>query len=352
MKYNNLGKTDIKISEICLGTMTWGEQNTQEEAHEQIHYALDQGINFIDVAEIYPVPPHKGTYGDTETIIGEWIAKNPRKRKDFILATKIAGPTISGPRDLAYLRNGPRLNKKNIREAVTNSLKRLKTDYIDLYQIHWPERMVNIFGRLDYRDEWIELESIVILETLQALDELVKEGLVRNLGLSNETPWGMMQYLSLAEKHGLTRMASIQNVYNLLNRSYEIGLAEVSLNEQCSLLAYSPLAFGILSGKYHNGTATENSRLIRYKAEFGRYLNKRADLAIESYKKLAQKYQLSLAQLSIAFTLKRRYVASSIIGATTIEQLKENIESKNLVLSDEIMQDLDEIHAGNPSPCP
>ena len=352
MKYNNLGKTNIKVSEICLGSMNWGEQNTQKEAHEQIDYALDQGINFIDVAEMYPVPPSEETYGNTERIIGQWISKNSSRRENFVLATKIAGPTVSGPRDLSYLRNGPRLDKKNIREAITNSLKRLKTDYIDLYQIHWPERKVNIFGCLDYCDEWQDIESIEILETLQVLDELVKEGLVRNLGLSNETPWGMMQYLSLAEKHGLTRMATIQNVYNLLNRSYEIGLAEVSLNEQCSLLVYSPLAFGVLSGKYNNGTATQNSRLIRYKAQFGRYLNERGNLATQEYIELAKKHNISLAQLSIAFTLKHRYVASSIIGATTIKQLKENIKAKDISLNEQLIQELNEIHAKYPNPCP
>lgn len=345
MKYNRLGNTDIEVSALCLGTMTYGEQNTMEEAHQQLDYAVSQGINFIDTAEMYPVPPMEPTQGDTETIIGEWLV-NRGQRDDLILATKIAGPAEW----LSYIRGGSRLNEKHITEAIDDSLNRLKTDYIDLYQLHWPDRHTNYFGDLGYQHDPNE-QSTAIEETLKALEKAVESGKIRYIGLSNETPWGVMSFLKYADQLGLPRIQSIQNPYNLLNRTYEVGLAEVSIREQAGLLAYSPLAFGVLSGKYLTGQRPEKARLTLFE-RFTRYTNLQAEEATQSYADLAREHGLSPAQMALAFVTEQPFVTSNIIGATTMEQLKENIASVELQLSDEVKSGIESIHSINSNPCP
>ena len=347
MEYRLLGNSDIKVSAICLGTMTWGKQNTQAEGFEQIDYALDQGINFIDTAELYAVPPEAETYGATETIIGNWLKQSGR-RNEIILASKVCGPTDWCP----HIREGKsRLDRKNIFAAVEESLKRLQTDHLDLYQVHWPDRTTNYFGRLAF--EAPEEESdIPILETLQALAELVKSGKVRHIGISNETAWGAMRYLHLAETMGLPRIISIQNPYNLLNRSYEIGLAEVSHRENVGLLAYSPLAFGTLSGKYVGGIIPEGSRLSLFSDRYSRYSNAEGVSATRKYVELARRHSISPSQMALAFVNCMPFVTSNIIGATTLKQLKENIDSIQISFSDELLADIEAIHTSQPNPCP
>ena len=347
MEYRLLGNSDIKVSAICLGTMTWGKQNTQAEGFEQIDYALDQGINFIDTAELYAVPPEAETYGATETIIGNWLKQSGR-RNEIILASKVCGPTDWCP----HIREGKsRLDRKNIFAAVEESLKRLQTDHLDLYQVHWPDRTTNYFGRLAF--EAPEEESdIPILETLQALAELVKSGKVRHIGISNETAWGAMRYLHLAETMGLPRIISIQNPYNLLNRSYEIGLAEVSHRENVGLLAYSPLAFGTLSGKYVGGIIPEGSRLSLFSDRYSRYSNAEGVSATKRYVELARSHGISPAQMALAFVNSRPFVTANIIGATSMAQLEENIASINLSLNEELMTGIEAIHTSQPNPCP
>jgi len=347
MEYRLLGNSDIKVSAICLGTMTWGKQNTQAEGFEQIDYALDQGINFIDTAELYAVPPEAETYGATETIIGNWLKQSGR-RNEIILASKVCGPTDWCP----HIREGKsRLDRKNIFAAVEESLKRLQADHLDLYQVHWPDRTTNYFGRLAF--EAPEEESdIPILETLQALAELVKSGKVRHIGISNETAWGAMRYLHLAETMGLPRIISIQNPYNLLNRSYEIGLAEVSHRENVGLLAYSPLAFGTLSGKYVGGIIPEGSRLSLFSDRYSRYSNAEGVSATRKYVELARRHSISPSQMALAFVNSRPFVTSNIIGATTLKQLKENIDSIQISFSDELLADIEAIHTSQPNPCP
>jgi aryl-alcohol dehydrogenase-like predicted oxidoreductase len=346
MKYKSLGKTDLKVSLICLGTMTWGEQNTQEEAFEQMDYSIDQEVNFFDTAELYAVPPKAETYTKTETMIGNWFAARNNRDK-IVLATKVAGP---GP---TWIRGGVnQFTPENMTAALEGSLKRLQTDYIDLYQLHWPERTTNFFSKLGYKHndsegDWTPFETI--LETAQ---KFIDQGKIRYLGLSNETPYGLSQYLKLSESKNLPRVVSVQNPYSLVNRTYEVGLAEMSIREQAGLLAYSPLAFGMLSGKYLNGQMPEGSRLKLFGSHFPRYQGTRTQLAVEEYYKVAQKHNLSLAQMSLAFVNAQPFVTSNIIGATTMEQLKENIESINLDLSDEIMEEINAIHENNPSPAP
>ena len=345
MKYKQLGNTDISVSEICLGTMTWGEQNTQQEAFEQMDYALDAGINFFDTAEMYPVPPMEETYGATETIIGNWLQKHNNRDK-IILASKVA----SRADWLPYIRNGKNcLDKKNINQALENSLKRLKTDYIDLYQLHWPDRKTNFFGELGYQHS--DEPSIAIEETLDALNELVKAGKIRHIGVSNETPWGKMKYLQLAEKLNLPRAVSIQNPYNLLNRSFEVGLAEIAIREKCGLLAYSPLAFGVLSGKYLHNQKPAKARITLYE-RFTRYSNKQGSLATELYVNIAHKYNLNPAQMALAYVNSRDFLTSNIIGATSMEQLKTNIASAEIQLSDEVIADIENVHIQYSNPCP
>ena len=338
MKYSKLGNTNLKVSQICLGTMTFGEQNTQGEAHQQLDYAISNEVNFIDTAEMYSVPGRKETQGDTERFIGTWLQKGA-KRDDLIIATKATGPS-SG---LKHIRNSPNFSKQHLREALEGSLSRLQTDYVDLYQLHWPERKANFFGKLGYvhdeNDAWINN----INDVLTSLQEFIKEGKVRHIGISNETAWGMMQYLNEAHQANLPKIATIQNPYSLLNRSYEVGLAEMGMRENVSLLAYSPLAFGVLSGKYLNNTHPEDGRLTKY-PQFSRYNNEQCSKAAALYDEIAKKNNMSLTQLSLAFVNQRPFVGSTIIGATNLEQLKENISSTNIILTDEISAEINNIN--------
>ncbi len=352
MKKNNLGKTEIMVSEICLGTMTWGQQNNEKEAHDQLSYASERGINFIDTAEMYAVPPKKETYGLTEKYIGTWLKKQDRSK--IILATKIAGRTSnvpSGPPGLDWIRQGPRLNEEHIFQAIENSLKRLNTEYIDLYQIHWPERTLNNFGQLGYIHNPRE-DDIKIEVTLEALAKAVNKGLIKYVGLSNETPWGVMKFISVAKEFNLPRVVSIQNPYSLLNRSFEAGLSEIAINEEIGLLPYSPLAGGVLSGKYLNGKKPENARMTLFERMRGRYSNQHAENAVLEYQKIAFKYNLNLTQMAINFVTKQNFVTSNIIGATSITQLEENINSIDCKLNEEVMDEIEKVHKIYTYPCP
>ncbi len=344
MNYKKLGNTDLDVSTICLGTMTWGEQNTPDEAFEQMDFALSNGVNFWDTAELYAVPPRKETYGDTEEIIGNWFEKT-KKRKEVILATKVAGPA----RD--YLRNGENsFTGPNLESALNNSLKRLKTDYIDLYQLHWPERNVNNFGRLGYvhkENEWNKFEDV-----LGELDKYIKAGKIRYVGLSNETPWGALNYLQLSKDTNLPRMMSIQNPYSLLNRSYEVGLAEVSIREKIGCLAYSPLASGYLTGKYRNKNFPKGSRMERDFDFWTRYRKPNTEAAVELYFKICEKHNLNMTQMSIKFCEIQEFMTSVIIGATTMEQLKSDIESVNVNLSNDVIEEINQVQTIYPNPCP
>lgn len=347
MEYRRLGRTDLKVSLICLGTMTWGQQNTEPEAHAQLDYALAHGVNFIDTAEMYPVPARAQTQGRTEAYIGTWLASR-KNRDQVILATKVAGASER----LVWLRDGNiRLDRKNIHRAVEDSLRRLQTDYIDLYQIHWPDRETNCFGQLDYRHD--PNEGPVDLEpTLAAMEELVQAGKVRHIGVSNETPWGLMKYFEIADRRKAPRPVSIQNPFSLLNRSFEVGLSEIAIREQCGLLAYSPLAFGVLSGKYVGGAMPEGARLSLF-PEFSRYTSSDpAKTAAQRYVDLAKRHDLRSAQMALAFVNRQAFVTSNIIGATTLEQLAENIASAEVKLSPEVLAEIDAIHHDIPSPCP
>jgi len=343
MQYKTLGRTDIKISLICLGTMTFGEQNTEQEAHQQLDYALDQGVNFIDVAEMYPVPPREETQGLTEKYVGTWLAKH-KQRDQVVLASKVSGPGM-----MPYLRDGPDLSADHIRRALDDSLKRLQTDYIDLYQIHWPSRGTNFFGQLGYQQS--SHSGVPIMETLSTLADLVSSGKVRHIGISNETPWGLAEYLKLAERHQLPRIVSIQNPYGLLNRSFEVGLAEMAEREQVGLLAYSPLGFGMLSGKYENGARPKGARLSLFD-RFDRYSNLQAEQACDAYVKLARAHGLSPAQMALAYVNSRSFVSSNIIGATTLQQLKENIASIEVSLSETVCAKIEAIQQRIPNPSP
>ncbi|MEN0109021.1 MAG: NADP(H)-dependent aldo-keto reductase [Pseudomonas sp.] len=345
MQFRKLGRTQLDVSAICLGTMTWGEQNTQEQAFEQIDMARAAGVNFIDTAEMYPVPPRAETYSRTEQIIGNYF-KARGNRGDWILASKIAGPGNG----IDYIRDGQlKHNRAHIVAAVDASLKRLQTDYIDLYQLHWPERSTNFFGQLGYQHK--EQDFTPIAEILEALGEQVKAGKIRYIGLSNETPWGTMKFLQLAEQLGLPRPASIQNPYNLLNRTFEVGLAEVAIREQCGLLAYSPMAFGMLSGKYEGGARPANTRISLF-SRFTRYTNPQAEAACSRYVALARDNGLDPAQMALAFVTARPFVTSNIIGATSNEQLQSNLASAELTLSSELLEQIDAIHRSQPNPAP
>ena len=344
MNYRKLGNTDLEVSTICLGTMTWGEQNTQEEGFKQMDYALDHGVNFWDTAELYAVPPKAETFGHTETIIGNWFEKN-KKRDKIILATKAAGPARK------YLRNGENsFVGKNLDEAINNSLRRLKTDYIDLYQLHWPERNVNNFGKLGYthkENEWNKFEDI-----LDNLKKYIDNGKIRYVGLSNETPWGVMNYLKLSKDKDLPRMMSVQNPYSLLNRSYEVGLSEISIREKIGCLAYSPLASGYLSGKYRNGKFPKGSRMERDFDFWTRYQKPNVEKAVEEYYKISKKYDLDISQMSIKFCEVQDFITSVIIGATTMDQLKTDIESVKVKLDKEVIKEINEIQKIYPNICP
>lgn len=346
MQYRRLGQTDIEVSVICLGTMTWGVQNSAQDAFEQLDYALGQGVNFIDTAELYAIPPTADTFGKTEEIIGEWLTRRGGRDR-LVLASKVAGNTRGW---VDYIRGGPRLNRQQMTEALEGSLRRLRTDYLDLYQVHWPARTTNYFEvRGVTRIEEEDVESIE--ETLEVLNDFVRQGKVRHIGISNETPWGMMQYLCLAEKKHWARIQSIQNPYNLLNRLFEAGLSEMALREQVGLLAYSPLGFGVLSGKYVENTAAPDARLNRF-PNYRRYSGENSLAATRSYVAIARKHGLSPAQMALAFVNSRPFVTANIIGATTMEQLRENIGSIDIELSEEILAEIEEIHQRIPDPAP
>jgi len=345
MKFRKLGNTNLNVSLICLGTMTWGTQNSEKDAFEQMDYSIDQGINFFDTAELYSVPPTKDSYGKTETMIGNWFEK--RKNRDkIILASKIAGPGLD------WIRGGKNsFSEKKIEEAIDNSLKRLKTDYIDLYQLHWPERSTNCFGRREYKvdkneGEWNDFENV-----LQSLEKFIKNGKIRYIGVSNETPYGLSKYLEISKNKNLPRMMSVQNPYSLVNRTYEIGMSEISIREKCGLLVYYPLASGALSGKYRNGQMPKNARMTLFKG-WERMLNPLAMKAYDEYYKLAKENNMTMVQLAQAFVNSRPFVTSNIIGATTMDQLKENIDSIKVELTEEIMEKINLIHNNNPNPAP
>lgn len=345
MKYRKLGKTGIDVSELCLGTMTWGEQNTEAEAHEQLDYAVAQGINFIDTAELYPVPPKPDTQGSTERFIGSWL-KRSGKRQDVVLGTKVVGRS-----DMTWFRDAPaRLSEHHIFDAVEKSLKRLQTDYIDLYQLHWPDRHTNTFGKLGFELQ-DDSDQIAIETTLSACQALVASGKVREIGISNETPWGLSEYLRLAQYEGLPRVQSIQNPYNLLNRSFEVGLAEFSCRSQVGLLAYSPLAFGMLTGKYATKPWPPEGRLARYE-RFSRYSSLLGQSTAQRYVDLALAHGLDPAQMALAWVTRQAFVTANIIGATSMQQLKSNIDSAELTLSAEVIKGIQDIHHSQANPCP
>ena len=349
MKYRKLGTTNIDVSVICLGTMTFGEQNSQQDGFDQMDYALERGVNFFDTAEIYAVMPRKETYGKTEEIMGNWF-KEKNNRDKIILASKIASKAKN---DLTWIREGAEklgFDKKNMNAAIDASLQRLQTDYIDLYQLHWPERKVPKFGKLDFEydphdNEWTQIE-----EVLENLNDLVKVGKIRYVGLSNETPWGVMKFLQVAKEKSLPRMMSIQNAYNLVNRVYDIANSEVSIRENCGLLAYSPLAGGRLSGKYIN-QQPKNARYTLWPRRFDRHHTVRGEKAIAKYVDLAKKFNIAPSTFANAYVNDRPFVTSNIIGATTIEQLRENIDSIDITLSNEILHEIEDIHLSDPNPC-
>jgi aryl-alcohol dehydrogenase-like predicted oxidoreductase len=347
VQYRRLGETDLKVSVVALGTMTWGEQNTESEAHLQLDAAVDAGVNLIDTAEMYPIPPREETQGRTESYIGTWLRRRGGRDR-ILLATKAAGPAEDW---MPWLRAGrSRFNRHHLELALEGSLKRLQTDHVDLYQLHWPERNTNYFGKLGYEpapeDPFTPFE-----ETLSVLRDLARAGKVRHIGVSNETPWGVMRYLEASRRLGLPRVASIQNPYSLLNRTFEIGLAEVAHREAVGLLAYSPLAFGVLAGKYLDGARPARTRLTLY-PHYDRYSGAQAERATHAYVELARRYGLDPAQMALAYVQSRPFVASAIVGATTLDQLASNLASADLTLSEEVIAGIEEIHADLPNPAP
>ena len=346
MIYTTLPHTNIEVSKICLGTMTWGRQNTEAEGHEQMDYAFDQGINFFDTAELYPIPAHPDRYADTEKIIGSWFKKSGN-RDNIILASKIAGKAEF----TKYIRTTG-FTRASLIEAVEGSLQRLQTDYIDLYQLHWPERNTNYFGKRGYTHDISDHWQDNIHQVLETLRDLVREGKIRHIGISNETPWGTMRFLEESKVHmSLPRAITIQNPYSLLNRLFEVGLAEISLRSKIGLLAYSPLGFGVLSGKYLGGMKPANARVTLFSTH-NRYSGENSEKATQKYYDLAQQHNLSLAQMALAFVTSRPFVTSNIIGATSMQQLKENISSIDIELSDEVLQGIEAIHNEIPNPAP
>ena len=343
MQYSHLGDSSLSVSKICLGTMTFGEQNTQQEAHEQLDFAVGEGVNFLDTAEMYPVPPRQQTQGLTESYIGTWLKKY-KQRDQLVIASKVAGPGM-----MDYLRDGAQLVREQMQQALHESLQRLQTDYIDLYQIHWPARKTNFFGRLGYQFD--DTDSTPIEETLSVLNDFVDAGKVRYIGISNETPWGLMQYLTCAQQNNWPRVISVQNPYSLLNRSYEVGLAEFSQRENISLLAYSPLGFGVLTGKYLEQSDVANARLTLFE-NYTRYSNVQSQAATKKYVALAKCHDLSPAQMALAYVNSRPFVGSNIIGATNLNQLKENIQSIEITLSEDVLQEIENIHQAIPNPSP
>ncbi len=348
MEYRRLGRTDLSVSALCLGTMTWGRQNSEAEGHAQMDYALEQGINFFDSAELYPIPPEADTQGRTEEVIGTWFAA--RKNRDkIILATKVVGRTT-----MDWFRDDGKaafIDREQVFEAVNKSLKRLKTDYIDLYQIHWPDRAIQTFGNGGLRYMPTQGQGHPLDQTLEIMQELVEAGKIRHFGVSNETSWGVMKYLAASDQAKLPRLVSIQNAYNLLNRSYEIGLAEITEQEQVGLLAYSPLAQGYLTGKYQNGALPKGSRKEMFK-RLGRYETAGGVVALEKYLAIAKKYGVDPTQMAIQFVTSRPFVTANIIGATSMSQLKTNIASQEISLSTELLDELDAVHGLHANPCP
>jgi aryl-alcohol dehydrogenase-like predicted oxidoreductase len=345
MLYNTIPHTEIKVSKICLGTMTWGNQNSEKEAFEQLDFSVDSGINFIDTAELYPVPAEAKTSGRTSEIIGKWLTQK-KNRDKLVIATKIAGPGDY----TKHIRTGG-FSPTSIKDAIHKSLKRLQTDYIDLYQLHWPERSTNFFGIRDYKHNYNEKWNDNFNEILNSLDGFVKEGKIRNIGISNEKSWGAMRYIEESNKCNLPRVVTIQNAYSLLNRPFEGDLAEISIREGIGLLAYSPLGFGVLTGKYINGTASDNSRLKLF-PRFSRYSSSEATNATKEYLKIALDNNLSLAQMSLAFVNQQPFVTSNIIGATNLKQLAENISSIEVTLGDDVLSKINEVHSKIPNPSP
>ena len=355
MKYRKLGTTNLNVSAICLGSMTFGEQNSQSESFEQMDYAVEKGVNFFDTAEMYPVYPKKETCGKSEEIIGNWL-KTKKKRDKIILASKVASghPKGIGATGLTWIRKGGknlRFDKDNLIEAVNGSLKRLQTDYIDLYQLHWPERNVAVAGQLDFQYDPSDTKWTPIEEVLENLDQLVKSGKIRYVGLSNESPWGIINFLRIAKEKKLPRMMSVQNGYSLVNRIFDIAHSEASIRERCGLLSYSPLAGGRLSGKYMNGKKPKNSRYTLWPKRFSRHHTVRGESAITKYVNLAKKYNITPSTFANAFVNDRPFVTSNIIGATSIKQLEENINSIDITLTEEMLKDIEDIHLSDPNPC-
>lgn len=350
MERRRLGRSDIEVSVLCLGSMTWGEQNDEAEAHRQLDLALDRGVNFIDTAEMYPVPPKAETQGRTESYIGSWLAARGGRDR-IVLATKVAGRSpMTWMRDPAAGYTESRLDRAQITYALEQSLRRLRTDYVDLYQVHWPERATNFFGRLGYEHNERD-RCVPIAETLEVLGDLVRAGKVRQIGISNETPWGAMEYLRLAERGAGPRIASIQNPYNLLNRTFEIGLAEIAIREQAGLLAYSPLAMGVLTGKYLNGARPAGARLTLFD-RFQRYSTPEAVLPVARYVQLARDNGLDPAQMAIAYIVSRPFTTSVILGATSTEQLAADLDAAGLELDGTVLEAIETIHVEQPNPCP
>ena len=343
MIYRELPNSSLQVSQLCLGTMTYGEQNSVADAHRQLDYAFALGVNFIDTAEMYPVPPRAETQGRTEDYVGQWLKRQARDK--IILATKVTGPA----RGFTWIRGGPRISRPHIEQAVDASLKRLQTDYIDLYQIHWPDRNVPMFGQSAF-DPDAERESTPIAEQLEVFADLIRAGKIRYLGLSNETPWGAAQFVQHAAQAGLPRVISIQNAYNLINRVFEYGLAETCYREHIGLLAYSPLGFGALTGKYLS--AGVPGRLTLFPGFGQRYHKPNVPEAVAAYTALARKLGMSPATLALAFVRSRRFVASTILGATSLEQLKEDIDSVNVDLSADALREIDAIHIRFTNPAP
>jgi aryl-alcohol dehydrogenase-like predicted oxidoreductase len=346
MNYTTLPNTEIKVSKICLGTMTFGQQNTEAEGHEQMDYALEKGVNFFDTAEMYSVPAREETYGSTERILGTWFKKTGR-REEIVLASKIGGPNPN----FTYMRDKNDFSPASIKYALDNSLQRLQTDYLDLYQLHWPERKTNFFGQRGFKVQEDDAWEDNIHAVLDTLGGFIKEGKIKHIGLSNETPWGIMRFLEESKYNHLPRIKTIQNPYSLLNRLFETGSAEICFRENVGLLAYSPMAFGVLSGKFLTGEKHPNARINLF-PQYSRYNSEQCTEATKLYQEIARKNGLSLTELSLAFIEQQSFVTSTIIGATTMEQLKENIDTIQVSLSDEILKAIDEVQAIFPDPAP
>jgi len=345
MKYSNIPNTNIKVSKICLGTMTFGEQNSEAEAHQQLNYAVEQGVNFIDTAEMYSVPARKETQGNSEKCVGSWL-KN-QQRENLVVATKVTGPSAY----FNYLRDNLGFSKPVVKSALEDSLKRLQTDYVDVYQLHWPDRNTPMFGQRNYKHNSAEQWEDNIKEVVETLNGLVKEGKIRHYGVSNESSWGVMRHLAESNQHNLTRCKTIQNPYSLLNRTFEVNLAEVAMREKVGLMAYSPLAFGVLSGKYLNNQLPEKSR-IKLFPQYSRYSSEQSTFLVQKYAELAKELNSSLTELSLAFVNQQPFLTGTIIGATTLKQLKENIDSIHVELSNETLTKIDQIHELQPNPAP